>query len=113
MKILNLTVETVGSEMIVNGKHWMDSAADTNMVEELIKKLPLEQQWTLLTILRKTVCKVEDNYRQSRVMAHELPMTDYERMKRNSSAGRGNVSAGLAALQAGKRNVPLRDVFGI
>jgi hypothetical protein len=79
---LKVEASLVGRELLINGRGWESVEADSAVDEVLLQQLTLEQQWALLSVLRKTLNKAVYVYRNSRLRQEGGAITDDARRAR-------------------------------
>lgn len=78
---LRIEASLVGHELLINDQPYESAQADSMVDETLMSKFTLEQQWALLSVLRKTMNKAAHVYQRTRDL-QEGRATDEERRKR-------------------------------
>lgn len=99
MVIFNMKVEQQNNlEMLINGENWQHSRAKPEIKEEVIARLPLDQQWVLLSALRQVVARLEHCYREKRTELEGSPSEKerFERMKRTNTGLRKRYAPGTS-----------------
>ena len=81
MQLIRFVVELQGSsDASLNGRR-LEEAEPFIEEKVIFNKLPLEQQWIILSQLRKLLNKADHVYQQSRVKHGEISHSDYDRIK--------------------------------
>jgi hypothetical protein len=82
MTVLKIEASLVGRELLINDHGWESTESDSAVDEVLLEQLTLDQQWTLLTVLRKTLNKAVHVYCNSRTNREGTTITDDARRAR-------------------------------
>lgn len=77
MKLIRFDVELKGNRDVILNDRVLEDPQARGMIDEKIitKNLTLDQQWALLTSLKRLSAQLEDCYRQSRFLAGGGPRT--------------------------------------
>ncbi len=77
MRLIRFDVELRGNKDVLLNDHVLEDPKARGMIEEKIitKNLTLDQQWALITSLKRLSAQLEDCYRQSRLRAGGGPRT--------------------------------------